>query len=263
MIQPMSTSGEGWFADPQDTSRLRWWDGTRWTEHTHPGIGTGTRTAQWEAPLPQWWSGFSRVVQAALFGCVAASSFTLWVDLETLAFVEEVRLRPDTVTVADGERIDRLTLWTGLELLAIVVTGVLFIVWLYTAHHSSRMDRRATRHSSGWAIGGWLVPVLNLWRPFQMVSDVRRGATGDADARPSLRQGWWWGTWLALSPVSAAVSVLYSRSASADVGAEYVDALEAAASWERLACGLSIVCALLAVLVVQEIRARVVAPPEA
>ncbi|MFH8410899.1 phospholipid scramblase-related protein [Streptomyces sp. NPDC018019] len=28
----------GWYADPQGTpDRLRWWDGSRWTEHTHPG----------------------------------------------------------------------------------------------------------------------------------------------------------------------------------------------------------------------------------
>ncbi|UNO43312.1 phospholipid scramblase-related protein [Streptomyces sp. MST-110588] len=28
----------GWYADPQGTpDQLRWWDGSRWTEHTHPG----------------------------------------------------------------------------------------------------------------------------------------------------------------------------------------------------------------------------------
>lgn len=253
----MTAQGEGWFADPQDASRLRWWDGTRWTEHTHPGIGT----TQWDTPLPRWWSGFSFVVQAALLTCVAASCFTLWVDLETLAFVEEVRLRPDTVTVAEGERIDSLTSWTSLEVLAMLGTGVLFVVWLYTAHRSSRMDRRATRHKSGWAIGGWFVPVLNLWRPFQMVSDVRRGATGDAGAPVPFRQGWWWGTWLALSLMSGVVSALYGRAAWAPTGPEYVDALGAAASWERLASVLSIVSALLAVLVVHEIRTRVLAPP--
>lgn len=254
----MTAQGEGWFADPQDASRLRWWDGARWTEHLHPAPGT----THWDTPLPRWWSGFSYVVQAALLGCVAASSFTLWVDAETLAFVEEVRLRPDAVTVADGERIDRLTLWTSMEVLAILVTGVLFIVWLHTAHRSSRMDRPAMRHSSGWAIGGWFVPVLNLWRPFQMVSDVRRGATGDADAGVSFRQGWWWGTWVALSVMSGVVSALYRRVAGAPVGGEYVEALGDAASWEQLSSGLSIVSALLAVLVVQEIRTRVLAPAE-
>ena len=88
----MTAQGEGWFADPQDTSRLRWWDGTRWTEHTHPGTGT----AQWDTPLPRWWSGFSRVVQGSLLGCVAASSFTLWVDLETLTWEERCAALADS-----------------------------------------------------------------------------------------------------------------------------------------------------------------------
>src|SRR5690554_5107130 len=27
----------GWHPDPHDPSRLRWWDGTEWTAHVHPG----------------------------------------------------------------------------------------------------------------------------------------------------------------------------------------------------------------------------------
>ncbi|MEU7200889.1 phospholipid scramblase-related protein [Streptomyces sp. NPDC045470] len=39
----------GWYADPQGTpDRLRWWDGSRWTEHTHEG-----RPAQAQTPAPQ------------------------------------------------------------------------------------------------------------------------------------------------------------------------------------------------------------------
>ncbi|MCW2921319.1 MAG: hypothetical protein JWL76_1193 [Thermoleophilia bacterium] len=28
----------GWFADPHDPSRLRWWDGATWTDHLHPPL---------------------------------------------------------------------------------------------------------------------------------------------------------------------------------------------------------------------------------
>jgi len=31
-----SLPAANWYADPQDDSRLRWWDGQAWTSHTHP-----------------------------------------------------------------------------------------------------------------------------------------------------------------------------------------------------------------------------------
>jgi len=31
------TAEAGWYADPQDAARLRYWDGSVWTEHTAPG----------------------------------------------------------------------------------------------------------------------------------------------------------------------------------------------------------------------------------
>src|SRR5258707_4620330 len=30
------TPGPGWFADPQDPTMLRWWDGQAWTAQTQP-----------------------------------------------------------------------------------------------------------------------------------------------------------------------------------------------------------------------------------
>ncbi|MGW1373467.1 phospholipid scramblase-related protein [Streptomyces sp. NPDC002446] len=41
----------GWYADPQGTPhQLRWWDGSQWTEHTHPGQQAAAGTAPASAP---------------------------------------------------------------------------------------------------------------------------------------------------------------------------------------------------------------------
>ncbi|WP_329171038.1 phospholipid scramblase-related protein [Streptomyces decoyicus] len=42
----------GWYADPQGTPhQLRWWDGSQWTEHTHPGQQAAA-PGQGQAPQP-------------------------------------------------------------------------------------------------------------------------------------------------------------------------------------------------------------------
>lgn len=38
----MSAPGPSWYPDPQRDGTLRWWDGTRWTEHVQPGRAAGT-----------------------------------------------------------------------------------------------------------------------------------------------------------------------------------------------------------------------------
>ncbi|PKH43856.1 Protein of unknown function [Nocardioides alpinus] len=254
----MTTRGEGWYADPQDTQRLRWWDGTAWTLHTHDRI---TAPPDHHAPLPRWWSGLSVAVQLAFGLSLLAAAFTLYVDLEILGFVDEVELRPDTVVEADGARIDRLIALSTVEVATSLLTAVLFIVWLYTAHHSARMDRTVLKHGSGWAIGGWFVPVLNFWRPFQMVTDVRRGATGEATVDVPLRQGWWWGTWLLSTALATVCDVFYQLAAEEPAGG-YFQLLARAASWERFASALTILAAVLGILVVREIKALVLAPTD-
>ncbi|MEU9118866.1 phospholipid scramblase-related protein [Streptomyces sp. NPDC048506] len=44
----------GWYADPQGTPhQLRWWDGSQWTTHTHPGQQQAAAPAQTAGPGPQ------------------------------------------------------------------------------------------------------------------------------------------------------------------------------------------------------------------
>ncbi|WP_055585193.1 phospholipid scramblase-related protein [Streptacidiphilus griseoplanus] len=48
-----ATTPPGWYPDPHGVAALRWWDGSRWTEHTHAGTGGGTVPPQQQAPAVQ------------------------------------------------------------------------------------------------------------------------------------------------------------------------------------------------------------------
>lgn len=247
----MTSPSPGWYTDNADASLLRWWDGTTWTDRTQPGVQQGT-----SRPLPGWWPSLAKAVQLSLVVCIAAAAFTFYVDLVTLDFTRDLRESPETVTYGDGLRVDRLQMWSTLQSFTFLVTGALFITWLYTAHRSSRMQRQALKHRSGWAIGGWFVPILALWRPYQMVSDVRAGTTGVRDVGGSLIQMWWWAGLIATSIAASVSSSLYGSAADAS-DEEYADALARAASWERYDSVITIVAAVLAILVVRQITTLV------
>ena len=71
-----------------------------------------------------------------------------------------------------------------LHALLFLVTAVVFLVWL----HRARRNAVAVRHQfgPGWAIGGWFVPLANVYIPLRVVLDtgwaaVRAGRRGDGD----------------------------------------------------------------------------------
>lgn len=103
----------------------------------------------------------------------------------------------------------------ALVLAAIVVaTTVVFIVWTWrSAKNNELLGRVQPRHTTGWAIGGWFIPIGNLWIPVQIVQDLWRGSDPDAQQRRgSALVGWWWGFFLAgrvltFTPVGVLCSV--------------------------------------------------------
>ena len=84
-----------------------------------------------------------------------------------------------------------------------LMTGVTFISWLYLAAVNARRRGAALRRPAGWAIAGWFVPVVSLWRPKQMLDDVWRASVPGIPAGVDLRQvrksslvTAWWTAWL-------------------------------------------------------------------
>jgi hypothetical protein len=82
------------------------------------------------------------------------------------------------------EQADRQLTEVGfLSLAATAVAGVPFVAWLWRARRNTEFFTNAEhRRSIGWLIGGWVCPVVNLWFPCQIASDVQ--AASDPRTEP-------------------------------------------------------------------------------
>ena len=147
---------------------------------------------------------------------------------------------------------------SAIALLLMIATAAVFIVWFYRARTNADVfGGRYQRRARGWAIGGWFCPVVNLWFPYQIATDVLYEAESAAtvpagqqqvtSGRPSypLLRGWW---------------ILLLLSAALDrVGwglrAENVHALLSQTRLGIAATLLEIAAAILAVVVVRRITA--------
>jgi hypothetical protein len=141
-----------------------------------------------------------------------------------------------------------------------LVTAVLFITWLFRL--VTDVDRRrpgTLRHRTGWAIGGWFIPLFNLVRPKQVVDDAWRSAS-PASAWATSSPWWiqaWWASW-----VIAALAFFVTRFESPIglTGLAYRDRTTAVGS------ATNVVCAVFAIATVVTLSNRVgqlpAAPPQ-
>ncbi len=84
----------------------------------------------------------------------------------------------------------------------VAVTGIAFITWFYRVRANAGLFvPHGHRHSQGWAIGGWITPILLFWVPRRMVSDswlasAPLGPDGERQYGSHRLLSLWWLTWL-------------------------------------------------------------------
>jgi len=178
----VNTTPPGWYQDPWHQAPLRWWDGTRWTEHTSP-----------YAPVPAG-AAINQPSRAGLFE--RERRITPW--LRGLLFVWPLAtavslggLVSTFRSIVDGDEAGSATgFWVLAQLASVAGLAVLVlrVLWLYRAATVARAlgfdPRREPLHS---AIG-WLIPILNYWWPYQGMTDLF-----PEGQRPDRRIAWWWG----------------------------------------------------------------------
>lgn len=92
----------------------------------------------------------------------------------------------------------------GLALMATIGCAAVMLPWCYRLWGQlptlPAADGERPRRGRGWTLGGWFVPVANLWIPKQLMDDFWRLSSGPAQGwqqrqvTPLLH--WWWAAWL-------------------------------------------------------------------
>ncbi len=217
----------GWHPDPSGQPGWRWWDGIRWTQHTAPPVPPGPAwpggpdpygavTLQaGQARLDRYiaigvlvWAALS--VVGVLVNASDANYYRAlwhwWHAVLHAVSLHETAPRPPARPLGSS-----LFSLAGLVLLAIEIP---YFIWQYRAASVARALGYPMRHSPGWGVGCWFIPVVNLWMPYQAVRDC---LPAGHPARRRILQAW--------VVLLAIVVVLNSATVVALVGAPRVGAV--------------------------------------
>jgi hypothetical protein len=133
-------------------------------------------------------------------------------------------------------------------------TIVIWLVWQHRGQANLHaLSIRGLTFSPGWAVGWWLIPVANLWKPFQTVRELWKASSGDEAwwriaTWPVI--GWWWACWIAFNILyNATIRFWGSDSAT-------LEALIAGDWFSIMGDVVSLVAGILAISIVRVVTER-------
>lgn len=207
-------SQPGWYPDPGGSAAVRWWDGTRWTEHLGPPpppVGPGLPGGPMDPRrlVDDERTGARRARAALVAGAAIQTVMSVTTAVVYSAFFSDLfreierssRTRSSSPPTFSGS-VTGGFLVLNLVQVGYLVVGVLFIVWTYQAARTARALGLPARLESYWSVLGWIVPIVNLWFPYLVVADCL------PPGHPARRTvGWWWGLYLGMGLGSIVVVV--------------------------------------------------------
>lgn len=182
----------GWYPDPAGVRAWRWWDGYRWTGYASDPVAAGPGGPA-RAPVDGGVGGGFAPVPESL---AAEERLARWARPAFLGFVVVVGLFLLTVRAEGGwarSLYDQLRtqlrrpagtrlhihaplpphLVLTQDVTIVIEAGVYLgiLLWQFRAARTARLLGLPARHSPGWGVGSWFVPVVNFWIPYQALRD--------------------------------------------------------------------------------------------
>src|SRR5215469_3299922 len=76
-------------------------------------------------------------------------------------------------------------------------TSILFVVWFRRARINAEPHGYRQRRARGWTFWGWVVPIVDMWIPFQLMGDIwRAGLSEERRHKIAWLPALWWTCWL-------------------------------------------------------------------
>jgi hypothetical protein len=176
-----------------------------------PPAAPGAPEASLHQPTPPSWPAEPprpmRVVGTWLLALLAAGAFAS--ALLAVYLVAQIRVLQRAVAgaaVTDAEvasAVVRVGVVSLCQLVVWLATAAVLLGWFHRAYGNLRsIGTTAPRFGTGWAIGSWFVPFLNLVRPKQIADELWRASRpgGPSDDGPGATRMFavhlWWMLWL-------------------------------------------------------------------
>ena len=92
------------------------------------------------------------------------------------------------------------------QFVLLVAAGVVFLIWIHRVHRNlPSLHAADLRFTPGWAVGWFFIPIMSLFRPYQVASEIWKASDPKVDttdgtawksAATSPIVGWWWALFL-------------------------------------------------------------------
>lgn len=167
-------------------------------------------------------AGLTRLLRTLIWVFLGVSILSLVSSL-----LEFSMLGRGDFSVGEAEANDNRQMAIGVIYFAVIVaTGVVFLMWVHRANRNCRgFGAEGMEFTPGWAVGYFFVPVVSLWKPFQVVREIWKVSSDPTDWRAnrgSQMINWWWALYL----ISAFIAQFAFRLMLKD---DNVDSLQASA----------------------------------
>jgi len=229
--------------------------------------------------------GRARWAVIALVAIIVVDVISIGSDLLEIRLMD--RLIDGDESALDGLEGDdiRQGIVALLYLAGTITAAVFFIRWFHRAYENLDGLGAATvrRYGTGWAIGSWFVPFLNLWRPKQIANDIWKGSDpqrtateltiatspqrrpGEQATSPPALLNVWWAAWIVTAVVGTALlQAVFDAPTAVDAGESFLfvrdtsglHEIRTAATMDAIASAIDVVAGVLALLVIRMLTTR-------